>query len=788
MKKIFALPIFFLLVQLLHAQHHERFLTSVFINIDTIKNIQYGAAKGLADTTEKLLLDIYSPSADALKKRPLIVFVHGGGFVSGDKAIGYPPFFCYGLAQKGYVVASINYRLGIAKPKSDTNYFEAMYRGVQDAKAAIRFCKKNAGAYGIDTSLVFIMGASAGGMIALQLAYLNQSEIPGFIDVSVMGTLEGASGNKGYSSAVNGVINCWGAMIDYRWMKAGDMPVFNVHGLTDKTVPVDSSYSYHGFKYGSSILYEHAKAVGIATGITLFENTGHTLDNNKTKQGGALEAVAAWLFKQFFSKESSQKTWTSKHVQFNKDSTLKYIADAQGNTIPDFSKVGCYENARPLPMLPVVKTIQAGSENSQQVIQKAIDQVAMMPLNKDGFRGAILVKKGIYNIPGTINITVSGIVLRGEGDETKLVAIGKGKRTLVDVNGTGNLKEIKGTRQKIMDKYVPLGAKSFTIMSARELKVGDSIVVFRPGIQTWINDLKMNQIEARDSTSKQWMPAEYNFHFERVITKIKGNTIFIDNPIVMAIEDKYGGGKIYRYVFDGRIRNVGIENLLCQSEYNGDTDEDHGWDAIHVNKTENSWIKNVTSMYFGFGCVNLGNQSRNITVTNCKSLDAKSKIEGGRRYSFNNDGQMNLFMNCFATEGRHDYATGAQVRGPNVFYNCTAQNAHNDIGPHHRWAMGTLYDNIVSDGQMNAQDRGNWGTGHGWAGVNQIFWNCTASTFAIQQPWVSGNNYVIGMMGIKSGGRLSGRLDADIEGTNQPGLLPKSLYIAQMHQTKNSGK
>jgi hypothetical protein len=356
------------------------------------------------------------------------------------------------------------------------------------------------------------------------------------------------------------------------------------------------------------------------------------------------------------------------------------------------------------------------------------------------------------------------------------------------VNGTGNLQEIKRTRQKILDKYVPLGAKSFTITSAIGLKVGDSIVVARPGTQQWIDDLKMNQIEVRDSTSKQWLPAEYDFHFERVIVKIQGNTLFIDNPIVMAMEDQYGGGEIYKYVFNGRINNIGIENLLCQSEFNGDTDEDHGWDAIYVNKAANSWIKNVSSLYFGFGCVNLGKQSRNITVTNCKSLDAKSKIEGGRRYSFNNDGQMNLFMNCFATEGRHDYATGAQVRGPNVFYNCIAQKAHNDIGPHHRWAMGTLYDNIISDGPMNAQDRGNWGTGHGWSGVNQIFWNCSASRFAIQQPWVSGTNYVMGMKGINYEGRLSGRLDADIEGTNQPGLEPSSLYMAQLRANSKTSK
>lgn len=299
MKKISALPLFLFLFQLAHAQNGQRFLAPVFNTIDTLNNLQYGQFINPAGNPEKLFLDIYSPHDDTSKKRPLIVFVHGGGFVGGDKAIGYPLLFSNGFAKKGYVVASVNYRLGIAKPQSDQAYFEAMYKGIQDAKAAIRFCRKNALAYHIDTSQIFIMGASAGSMIALQLGYLKQAEVPDFIDVSTMGTLEGNSGNKGYSSAVNAVINCWGAMVNYHWIKAGGVPVFNVHGLADKIVPYDSSYSYHGFKYGSNVVFEHAKAVGITTGIKLFENTGHTLDNDKAKQTEALEAIALWLYNEF---------------------------------------------------------------------------------------------------------------------------------------------------------------------------------------------------------------------------------------------------------------------------------------------------------------------------------------------------------------------------------------------------------------------------------------------------------------------------------------------------------
>ncbi len=187
----------------------------------------------------------------------------------------------------------------------------------------------------------------------------------------------------------------------------------------------------------------------------------------------------------------------------------------------------------------------------------------------------------------------------------------------------------------------------------------------------------------------------------------------------------------------------------------------------------------MTARYFGYSCVNLGEFARNVTVDSCRYLQPKSIITGGRRYSFNNDGQLNLVKNCFASEGRHDYVTGARVMGPNVFYNCRSEKAKADIGPHHRWATGTLYDNIITDGEINMQDRGNWGTGHGWSGVNQVFWNCTASKAAIQDPWVSGRNYVIGMKALKIYGRLNGRKSSEWE--NQDGELePASLYLAQV--------
>lgn len=478
--------------------------------------------------------------------------------------------------------------------------------------------------------------------------------------------------------------------------------------------------------------------------------------------------------------------WNSKLLHINQSGHIVYQPDEEGNIIPDFSLVGYHHGNKALPIVKVVKTLSPLEGDNNEMLQNAINEVAKTPIGTDGFRGAILLKKGVYKIKGTLNINTSGIVLKGEGDDeagTVLIATGKNKRSLIKAFGSGKIKEIQGTRTAIKDSFVPVGSKSFEVQDASAFKIGDRIILYRPGTEQWIHDLKMDQIIERAGT-KQWEAQEYNLSYEREITDISGDKITIDNPVVMQLDQKYGGGEIYKYTYEGRLNEVGIENILFKSEYASDVDEDHGWIAIEMNHLENGWVKNVTAKYFGFSCVSLGEDAKNITVTDAKCFDAKSIITGSRRYSFNNNGQQNLMMNLETTEGRHDFVTGAKTCGPNVFYNCKARNTHADIGPHHRWSSGTLYDNIDTDGEINIQDRGNWGSGHGWSGVTQVVWNSKVSGAAVQKPWVSGNNYVIGLQGKQLKGRFTDKLDGAWEGLNKKGLIPASLYLAQLKDRK----
>lgn len=474
--------------------------------------------------------------------------------------------------------------------------------------------------------------------------------------------------------------------------------------------------------------------------------------------------------------------WQSEHVKITDKGELVYFPDKQGNTIPDFSRVGYHHGDRAIPHYPVTKTISPVKGDNHAHIQQAIDELSRLPADENGHRGVLLLRRGDYPLSESLVIRTGGIVLRGEGSNvngTRLIATAPKRYALIRVEGSGSREEVSGTRVRITDSFVPVGTHSFRVSSGSGYKAGDRIVVYRPGTQEWIHDIRMDQIVERKGT-RQWTPKEYNLAFEREVTRVEGDLIHIDNPVVMQMEEKYGGGDIYRYTFEGRISEVGISDLCLESEFKDYEDNEHGWIGVQIQKAENCWVENVTGRHFGYATVSCERFAKNVTVINCRNLEPKAVITGGLRYSFNNIGQQNLFINCQSTEGRHDFVTGAQVCGPNVFYNCTASQTYSDIGPHHRWAVGTLFDNIVTDGEINVQDRGKMGSGHGWAGVTQVLWNCRVRRAAVQSPWTSGKNYSIGTKGEQAPGVFRDRPQGEWEGRNETNVFPRSLYVAQL--------
>jgi hypothetical protein len=465
------------------------------------------------------------------------------------------------------------------------------------------------------------------------------------------------------------------------------------------------------------------------------------------------------------------------------DGNLAYTADVQGNRIGDFSRCGYMGGGVRIPMLPVVATLSPlpGDADDTARIQSAIDALASRPLDNLGFRGALLLKRGTFRVSGSLKIAASGLVLRGEGqgpDGTILLGTGKVRRTLIAIAGRTQIKEVAGSRQKIVDDYVPWGVRHFEVVSTKGYSVGDSVMIVRPSTANWISDIGMDRIEARPGT-KQWSASGYALNFERTVTAIKGNWIQLDAPVVHAMEAKYGGGFVYRYTEQGRLLQVGVEDLRLVSEYEKgqeNKDEAHAWTGVGLDHVADSWVRNVTTVHLS-DAVSLGRMSKFVTVQDCACLKPVSLITGGRRYAYSINGQYGLVQRCYSDHSRHALITGAKVCGPNVFLDCLTENNHSDIGPHHRWAVGILWDN-VKGGAFNAQDRGHMGSGHGWAGAKQVFWNCVTSSICVQQP-PTAQNYAIGCTGKVSKGALPGRKPGHYEshGTH---VKPRSLYLTQL--------
>jgi hypothetical protein len=441
---------------------------------------------------------------------------------------------------------------------------------------------------------------------------------------------------------------------------------------------------------------------------------------------------------------TAESQWVSTSVT----GRLIYTPDAEGDRILDFSDVGYKGRGTQLiPNVPNVTVLSPVAGDDTPNIQAAINALSTLPIGSDGFRGAVLLEAGHYDINTQLTIAASGVVLRGVGrDSSDTVLHGRGtsQRPLVNITGTGS-QSLTGSKRNMIDKVVPAGATSFRVDSTAGLAVGNTVRVERPSTAEWIEDIGMDDLPDGDPA---WVPNAMNVRYDRVITRIEGNRIFLDAPLANSFDVQYGGGTIQSYTWGGRIENVGVENLRAESDYAFDTDENHAWEFVTISNAQNVWVRQTTSQYFGDSAVVSNPTAKWVTVDNAINLDPKSIITGERRYTFDLSGQLELVTNSEANSGRHDFVNNSsRPAGPHVFHNSVSNNALNDSGPHQRWATGTLFDNITVNGNnINIRNRGSLGTSHGWTGANMVVWNSTADGFIVQSP-PTAQNWLIGSSG-----------------------------------------
>ena len=232
----------------------QRYRDEVFTSAAITADIAYGQAVDEHGEMETLRLDLYEPTGDTEAARPAFVWIHGGGFSSGDKASLFEAMLAGRFARRGYVVASINYRLregeyygfGVGDPRLPQVIADAQH----DAQTAVRWLRANAAAYRVDAGRVAVGGFSAGAITALYVNY-NSAD-------------PGQSGNAGYPSNTSACVDVAGG-IDVALMEAGEPPVLVVHGTADTTVP----YS------GALDIVARAQAVGVTADFHPLEGVGH---------------------------------------------------------------------------------------------------------------------------------------------------------------------------------------------------------------------------------------------------------------------------------------------------------------------------------------------------------------------------------------------------------------------------------------------------------------------------------------------------------------------------------
>ena len=250
-----------------------RYKDSIFETVTKTTGILFGrnsatkygstAAANTDYPAQDLLLDFYQPAGDPAVKRPLVILAFGGGYVSGSRTD--MDSIATAFAKKGYAAAAIDYRLiNTTVPfdllpllsAPDARKLEILrdviIKASADVRAAVRFFKHDAATantYRIDPTKIFVGGASAGSIAALEAAYVdNVNEDPNLTATfAANGGYEGNTDLPGNpligtytSTGIAGVINIAGAVLDTAVIDSNDPPVYSAQGSLDEVIPYQS--------------------------------------------------------------------------------------------------------------------------------------------------------------------------------------------------------------------------------------------------------------------------------------------------------------------------------------------------------------------------------------------------------------------------------------------------------------------------------------------------------------------------------------------------------------------
>lgn len=217
--------------------------------VEETKDVIYGRVlkSGGEDEGERidLNMDLYVPEDGGQVARPLIVTFHGGAFRDGDKCDTTLVEWCRYFASLGYVAASVDYRQGYRRNVQSTD--EALYKALKDGNAAVRFLLKRDSLL-IHSERIFAAGADAGGILALNLAYMREENMPEIIveeeDTTIV-TKQALL--RGFD--IRAVANLWGAVQDTAILHNAKIPVISFQSKEDPVIPYGAGHPFDAVGY-----------------------------------------------------------------------------------------------------------------------------------------------------------------------------------------------------------------------------------------------------------------------------------------------------------------------------------------------------------------------------------------------------------------------------------------------------------------------------------------------------------------------------------------------------------
>ncbi len=224
--------------------------TTTGLLLSNITNIEYGSNADTSGKMVSLTMDIYFPAgAKTGDKNPLVMIIHGGSYLNGDKTDLQQ--HAQILADSGFVVASINYRLGWRSGNTtcggdSASETRAAYRALQDANAALRFLMYHSIAFSVNPDWVFIGGSSAGSSIALNTTYISDPVGMTYLPevYAQLGPISHSGNLLVNEFKIKGICNMWGALPDSNLITAlSATPTISFHGTSDNVVPYDIGYN-----------------------------------------------------------------------------------------------------------------------------------------------------------------------------------------------------------------------------------------------------------------------------------------------------------------------------------------------------------------------------------------------------------------------------------------------------------------------------------------------------------------------------------------------------------------